>query len=64
MLVMSRYEGRQWISDNVGTQGGLTLLSKIGLSSAENEYYAICGKSATGMGLQALLHDWNISRKL
>ena len=45
MLVMSRYEGRQWISDNVGTQGGLTLLSKIGLSSAENEYY-MTGTSA------------------
>ena len=40
------------------------MLSKIGLSSAEDEYYAICGKSATGMGLQALLHDWNISRTL
>ena len=31
------------------------MLSKIGLSSAEDEYYAICGKSATGMGLQTLL---------
>ena len=40
------------------------LLSQIGLSSAENEYYAICGTSATGMGLQALLHDWNISMEL
>ena len=40
------------------------LWSQIGLSSAENEYYAICGTSATGMGIQALLHDWNISMDL
>ena len=36
------------------------LLSQIGLSSAENEYYAICGTAATGMGIQALLNDWNV----
>ena len=40
------------------------LLTQIGLSSAENEYYAICGTSATGMGIQALLHDWNVNMEL
>ena len=40
------------------------LLTQIGLSSAENEYYAICGTSATGMGLQALLEGWNIPIEL
>ena len=47
MQVMSRREDQQL--DNS--------LSQIGLSCAENEYYAICGTSVTGMGSQALLYD-------
>ena len=33
------------------------LWSQIGLSSAEKEYYVICGMPAIGMGIQALIHD-------
>ena len=40
------------------------LWTQIGLSRAENEYYAICGTSATGIGIQARLHDWNITMEL
>ena len=36
------------------------LLHVIGLSSAENEYYAISAGACTGLGLQSLLADWGI----
>ena len=36
------------------------LLQVIGLSSGENEYYAICAGACTGLGLQSLLADWGI----
>ena len=42
----------------------LILMRQIELSSAENGYCAICGTSATGMGIQALLHDWNVTMEL
>ena len=37
------------------------LLQVIGLSSGENEYYAISAGACTGLGIQGLLTDWNIS---
>ena len=36
------------------------LLQVIGLSSGENEYYAISAGACTGLGLQSLLADWGI----
>lgn len=36
------------------------LLQLIGLSSGENEYYAISAGACTGLGLQSLLADWGI----
>ena len=40
------------------------LISQIGLSSVENEYYAITSVSATGLGIQSLLRDWHLEMSL
>ena len=40
------------------------LLQTIGLSSAENEYYAISAGACTGLGVQSLLKDWGLHEDL
>ena len=37
------------------------LLQVIGLSSGENEYYAISAGACTGLGIKGILEDWNIA---
>ena len=36
------------------------LVSQIGLSVSENEYYGITAIASTGLGLQSLLKDWGL----
>ncbi|CAK0906520.1 unnamed protein product [Prorocentrum cordatum] len=40
------------------------LLQVIGLSSGENEYYAISAGACTGLGIQGLLEDWQVPSKV
>ena len=36
------------------------LLTTTGLSSAENEYYAISAGATSGLGVQAMMADWGV----
>ncbi|CAK0892634.1 unnamed protein product [Prorocentrum cordatum] len=36
------------------------ILQVIGLSSGENEYYAISAGACTGLGIKGILEDWNV----
>ena len=40
-----------------------TVQNVIGLSSAESEYYALTKGGCSGLGLQSLFADWNLSAK-
>ncbi|CAK0830015.1 unnamed protein product [Prorocentrum cordatum] len=40
------------------------LLQVVGLSSGENEYYAISAGACTGLGIQGLLEDWQVPSKV
>ena len=40
------------------------LLQVIGLSSGENEYYAISAGACTGLGIQGMLEDWQVPSKV
>ena len=41
-----------------------TVQNLIGLSSAENEYYALTKGGCSGLGLQSLFADWNLKLQL
>ena len=41
-----------------------TLQTSIGLSSAEAEYYAMTKGAAYALGIQSLMHDWNIDAEI
>ncbi|CAK0886283.1 unnamed protein product [Prorocentrum cordatum] len=40
------------------------ILQVIGLSSGENEYYAISAGVCTGLGIKGILEDWNVACEL
>ena len=40
------------------------LLQVIGLSSGENEYYALSAGACTGLGVQSFLADWGVTARV
>ena len=55
--------GQAIIVNGATVKTACNLLACIGLSSAENEYYAISAGACSGLGMQGLLKDWGIESK-